>query len=62
MTALAKYEAGAVNGPANFPPEAYGYTDDVTTEAVKILRDSALKQIDEDEWELIDGFGNVSVS
>lgn len=60
MTALAKNEMEPVMETAVFPPEAFEYTDDVTPEAAAQLRDSAKKEIETDEWELIDGFGQVT--
>ena len=60
MTALAKNEIEPVMQSAAFAPEAFEYTDDVTPEAVALLRDSAKKEIENDEWELIDGFGQVT--
>ncbi|WP_375588894.1 hypothetical protein ABWH89_18105 [Hoeflea alexandrii] len=52
------------NGPTKnhgdaprFPPEAYEYSDDVTPNAVKTMREAANKSLAEDEWEIVDGFG-----
>lgn len=46
------------NGGGRFPPEAYRYDDDVTPEAVNLLRQKAAKAMgDSDDWEVVDGFG-----
>lgn len=41
-----------------FPPEAYDYGDDVTPEAVALLRPDAV-DVSGDGWTMIDGFGKV---
>lgn len=63
MTALAMENADTAMNKPVFPKEAYDYTDDVTIEAVKSLRDSVKDEMnDDDEWELIDGFGNITAT
>lgn len=45
------------NGDRRFPPEAYTYDDDVTPQAVEVMRKKASKIIDSEKWEVVDGFG-----
>jgi hypothetical protein len=45
------------DGDRPFPPEAFGYEDDVTGEAVASLREKAAATIQAEEWEVVDGFG-----
>ena len=45
------------NGDGSFPPEAYAYDDDVTAEAVAMLRESVDGAFADEAWELIDGLG-----
>ena len=40
-----------------FPPEAYDFDDDVTSEAVAQMQAMADKGMDDDGWEIVDGFG-----
>lgn len=47
------------NGGRDFPEEAYKYNEDVTKEAVDQLRKAANIDLSTDEWEVIDGFGQV---
>lgn len=46
------------NGKA-FPPEAYVYQDEVTQKEIDSLRDKVGIDFSSDEWETIDGFGQV---
>lgn len=48
--------ASSSNGDRRFPPESYLYDDDVTPEAVEIMRQKAAKTIESQEWEVVDGF------
>lgn len=43
-------------------PNTVAQPDDVTPEAVAQLRDSAKKEIESDEWELIDGWRDISTA
>jgi hypothetical protein len=45
------------NGDRRFPPEAYEYDDDVTPEAVDMVRQKAAKLVEAEHWEVVDGFG-----
>ncbi len=42
--------------PPRFPIEAYDYNEDVTAAAVEKVRLKSAKQIESEEWELLDGF------
>ncbi|MCJ7996102.1 hypothetical protein J5N58_16920 [Rhizobium cremeum] len=42
---------------SRFPPEVYKSHDDVTPEAVDLMRKRAAEKIGSSDWELIDGFG-----
>lgn len=42
----------------DFPPEAFCYDDDVTTDAVDSLKKKAAPKIDSEKWIRVDGFGN----
>ncbi len=43
-----------------FRPDTLDYHDDVTTEAVEELRQAAKKQVDAEDWELIEGIDKES--
>ena len=40
-----------------FPPEVYLAQDDITPEAVALLRKKAAKKIEASQWDIVDGFG-----
>lgn len=42
-----------------FQADAYAFKDDVTAEAVDILREKAQKSLGEQELDHIDGFGRI---
>lgn len=44
---------------AKFPPEAFEYNDDVTTEVVKKLKAERGVDTSDKRWRVIDGFGQV---
>ncbi len=62
MAALAKCDDNMLNTQRAFPAEAYDYNDDVTVEGVAFLRAKAKAEIENDEWEVIDGIGDISAS
>lgn len=55
----AEYTTKSTVAVCSFPPSAYAFDDDVTTEAVEELRKKAGKVIEKEEWEVVDGFGQV---
>ena len=61
MTAIRRHARNddRFNDTRRFPPEAYECNDDVTEEAVEIMRKKAAPIIDAEEWETVDGFGRV---
>ena len=42
-----------------FPKEAYDYNDDVRTEVVEEIRRERGIEASAEEWEVVDGFGQV---
>lgn len=49
-----------LNAAGEFPAEAFDYNDDVTAEAVAMVREKAAAKIgDRSRWKQIDGFGQV---
>ena len=42
-----------------FESDAFEFKDEVTAEAVDSLRKKATKQLDDQKWERIDGFGRI---
>lgn len=57
MTKHATRASASHYGERRLPPEAYGYTDDVTAAAVEQIRQKAALFIKNEEWEVVDGFG-----
>lgn len=59
MTATMRKPAmtASSNGERRLPPEAFKYRDDVTPEAIEVMRKKAAKVMATDEWEVVDGFG-----
>lgn len=51
-------EAPSANG-RTFPPEARVYQTEVTQQEIERLRDKVGIDFSSDEWETIDGFGQV---
>lgn len=43
----------------NFPPEAYVYQPEVTQKEIDRLRKEVGVDFSSDEWEIVDGFGQV---
>jgi hypothetical protein len=52
---------GSTNGGGKtFPPEAYNYADDVTADTVaKVRAEYGVDVSNEEEWETVDGLGQV---
>ncbi len=49
--------AGGVNH--RFPPEAFDYNDDVTAEALKVIRSKFGVDVNNKKWTVVDGLGQV---
>lgn len=47
------------SGGKQFPPEAFEHHDEVSLDKIKELRDEVGIDFDSDEWEVIDGFGEI---
>ena len=50
---------GTVAHEDKFPPDAYDFHAEVNDEAIEILREKAKEQIDSEEWDIVDGLGQV---
>ena len=42
-----------------FPSEAFRYDDDISSEAVEVLKEKNAAKIMAEKWKHIDGFGNL---
>ena len=52
-------KAAAVGNGNQFPPEAYEYSDDVTTETVARIRDMRGVDVSQPKWKVIEAFGQI---
>ena len=60
MAKKAKTTIGSANGGfQSFPPEAFDYSDDIVAAVVESIREDRGVDVNDGDWELVDGIGQV---